>query len=206
MKISHIKLTPLHANCFMIVTDSAAICIDPGAYDERVLDFLNKNADKERLILLTHCHFDHVGGAERLRSETGVKIAIGELDAPALLDGQINLSVYFRSGLSPFCADVKLGDCEEIKVGDLKIKTYHTPGHTEGGVCFLINGCLFTGDTFFCGTIGRTDFPGGDEKTLRASLKRILEELPDDTAVYPGHMEFTTIEREKVFNPYYEAM
>lgn len=188
------------ANCYAVLSDKAAILIDPGAYSESAEKFLRDNAQRERLILLTHAHFDHIGGAEQLRKKTGVKIAIGRLDAPALSDGSINLSANFGIALNDFNADILLEDNQIFDIGDIKIKAIHTPGHTEGGMCYLLGDNLFSGDTLFCRTYGRTDFPTGDEIKLIESIKRLFSELDDNVMVYPGHNRTTTIGSEKKKN------
>ena len=188
------------ANCYTILSEKAAILIDPGAYSEAAEEFLQKNSQCERLILLTHAHFDHIGGADELRKRTGVEIAIGTLDAPALSDVSVNLSAKFDIPLEDFEADIELCDNDVFSVGDLEIKAIHTPGHTQGSMCYLIGDVLFSGDTLFCRTYGRTDFPTGDENALIASVKRLFDELKDDTVVYPGHNRSTTIGFEKQKN------
>lgn len=198
----------ISANCYMITGETGAVLIDTGEYSPLLEQFLKDNGDKHCLILLTHSHFDHIGGALKLRENTGVKIAIGEKEAPLLSDMDKNLSNRFHARLLPFSADITLSDGEEITVGDLKIKVIETLGHTVGGVCYLIEDCLFSGDTLFYESIGRTDFPGGDYKAIMASLEKLMM-LDDAVAVFPGHGESSTIEHERNFNPYirggYEA-
>lgn len=189
------------ANCYMITGKTGAVLIDTGEYSEKLEQFLKDNSDKERLILLTHSHFDHIGGALKLRENTGVKIGIGEKEAPSLLDGNLNLSNRFRANLAPFSADVTFSDGEKIKVGDLEFTVIETPGHTVGGVCYLIEDCLFSGDTLFFESIGRTDFPGGDINTLNRSLDKLME-LDDNINVFAGHGESSIIEHERHFNPF----
>lgn len=191
------------ANCYIITGETGAVLIDTGEYSEKLEQFLKDNSDKERLILLTHSHFDHIGGALKLRENTGVKIGIGEKEAPSLLDGNLNLSNRFHANITPFSADVTFSDGEKIKVGDLEFTVIETPGHTVGGVCYLIEDCLFSGDTLFFESIGRTDFPGGDISVLNKSLKKLME-LPDNIAVFAGHGESSTIEHERQFNPFIE--
>ena len=201
MEIKVISLGHIAVNCYMISTDKAAIVIDPGFSSAVVENFLLENADKERLILLTHGHFDHIGGAADLRDVTDTDIAIGEKENFALSDMEYNLSDRFHAHLEPFSADILLKDGEEFLVGDIKLKTILTPGHTVGGVSYLIDDILFSGDTLFNLSIGRTDFPGGDGNVLLNSLKR-LKYLDGDFKVYPGHGNPTTLSNEKVFNPY----
>lgn len=188
-------------NCYLIEGERGVVVIDPGYKREAILDFLKENEDKERLILLTHGHFDHIGGAEYLRLETGVKIGIGALDEPALSDDVLNCAVNFNRVISPFNADYLYNDGDVISVGDITLKVMHTPGHTVGGVCYLADGVVFTGDTLFKGTIGRDEFPGGDLETLKKSVKRLYT-LDEDTVIYAGHGDSSTIGIEKNENPF----
>lgn len=200
MDIKRIVLGEIAVNCYLVSTAAAAVVIDPGFENLRAEEFLLEGSDKQRLILLTHAHFDHIGGALRLREKTGADIVIGRCDNEYLSVPEVNLSNSFGVRLEPFCADRTVDDGDIINAGDMEIKVLHTPGHTVGGVCYLINESLFSGDTLFCGSVGRTDFPGGDFGVLSASVKRLYSLLPNETTVYPGHGEATDIGREKSYN------
>ncbi len=199
MKVERLPLGHIAANCYMISSDKSAIVIDCGLYSDFVYDFLDKNKDKERLILLTHMHFDHIGGAPKIREKTGVKIAVGKVDAPYLSDPEYNLSNRFHAHVEPFEADIVLSDNEVFTVGDITVKALQTSGHTKGGMCYLMEDKLFSGDTLFFETIGSTDFDGGNMRELITSIGRLLE-LGDNITVYPGHGEATTIGHEKRYN------
>jgi len=201
MEINTLILGDIGVRCYQVATEDAAVVIDPGFKNDKILRFLEENKNKERLILLTHAHFDHVGYAEELRKLSGVKIAIGELDNPALADTEYNLSYAFGVDMKPFEADVLLKDGEEFSIGSLKIKVMHTPGHTKGSVCYLMGEILFSGDTLFYESIGRDDFKGGNGAELNSSLLKLLE-LPDYISVLPGHNRDTTIAHERKYNPY----
>lgn len=188
-------------NCYLIEGEKGAVVIDPGYKREVLLDFLKENEDKERLIILTHGHFDHIGGAEYLRLETGVKIGIGALDEPALSDNELNCAVSFKRTLPPFSADYLYNDGDKISVGDINFEVIACPGHTVGGISLLCDGNLFSGDTLFKDGVGRTDFGGGSFSQLEKSIKRLYT-LPDDTVVLPGHGEQSTIGHEKNYNPF----
>lgn len=199
MEIRAIHLGLIKTNCYLISTDKAAVVIDPGFKTEITADFLKANGGKARMILITHAHFDHIGGAEALRDETGAEIGIGELDAPALRDTGLNLSDKFHAHIAPFSADRTFCDGEKFSVGDIDFEVILTPGHTVGGVSYLSGESLFSGDTLFAGAVGRTDMPGGSLKALKKSLKRLIA-LPEETKVYPGHGDFTTVGYEKENN------
>lgn len=199
MEIRALHLGLIKTNCYLISTDKAAAVIDPGFKTEITADFLKANGGKARMILITHAHFDHIGGAEALRDETGVEIGIGELDAPALRDTGLNLSDKFHAHIAPFSADRTFCDGEKFSVGDIDFEVILTPGHTVGGVSYLSGESLFSGDTLFAGAVGRTDMPGGSLKALKKSLKRLIA-LPEETKVYPGHGDFTTVGYEKENN------
>ena len=205
MEIKVLPLGHINSNCYMLSTERSAVVIDPGFKSETVSKFLIDNAHKERLILLTHAHFDHIGGAEGLRNLANTKIGIGEFDNLSLSDTRLNLSDLFHAKLSPFLADLIFCDNQTFSVGDIEFKVLHTPGHTPGGVCYLMGDILFSGDTLFKGSIGRTDFYGGDFKTLEKSVKRLYT-LDGNTTVLSGHGEATTIKEEKNFNPFIRGL
>lgn len=191
-----------YANCYGIFTEKAAIIVDPGKYTPELKRFFTDNSDKTRLILITHAHYDHIGGALQLRQETGVKIAIGKNEEFALSDPAYNLSGLFSSTLQPFNADYTIEDEEEFVVGDITVTAYETQGHTKGGMCYLIGNVLFSGDMLFYETVGRVDLPGGNIADMKESLDRIMWLFDDEVMVYSGHGEVTTIGHERKFNPY----
>ena len=191
-----------YSNCYGLLTDKAAIVIDPGKYTLELAQFLKSNADKTRLILITHAHYDHIGGALQLRQETGVKIAIGKNEEFALSDRAFNLSGRFTPPIPAHNADNTNEDEEEFSVGDITVKAYETPGHTVGGMCYLIGDNLFSGDMLFYETVGRVDLPGGNINDMKESLDRIMWLFDDDVSVYSGHGEVTTIGHERKNNPY----
>lgn len=192
----------IYANCYGILTDKAAIVVDPGKYTAEIAQFLKNNADKTRLILLTHAHYDHIGGAAELRKETGVKIAIGKNDEFALSDRNFNLSGKFTPEIPAFNADYTIEDEETFTVGDITVNAFETPGHTVGSMCYLVNDCLFSGDTLFYETVGRVDLPGGNFSDMKESLDRMMWLFDDEVKVYSGHGEMTTIGHERKNNPY----
>lgn len=204
MKVEYLLTGNLgpYSNCYGILTKKAAIVVDPGKYTPELKSFLVDNADKTRLILITHAHYDHIGGALKLRQETGVKIAIGKNEEFALSDPSYNLSGAFGTVLAPFNADYTIEDEEEFVVGDITVNAYEMSGHTIGGMCYLMGDCLFSGDMLFYETVGRVDLPGGNFSDMKESLDRIMWIFDDDVKVYSGHGDATTIGHERKFNPY----
>lgn len=201
MQIKALSLGILGVNCYLISTNDAAVVIDPAILDKRIEDFFLENNNKQRLILLTHCHFDHIGGADALRQKFNVKIAIGENEAASLLDTNMTLSCRFRARIEPFGADILLKDGESFEFADLDIQCIETKGHTVGGMCYKIGNALFSGDTLFKQSVGRVDFPGGNSKELRTSLNKLIN-MFEDIDVYPGHGEATTLSAERGSNPF----
>lgn len=195
------KVGPLETNCYLITdvfTKKSAI-IDPGGIsselDEKI-DLIGKN--NIDYILMTHGHFDHIRKAPRYKKLTGAKLVIGSKESDFTKDRRLNLC---RIPMDPFYADVLLNDGDIIVLGETKIKIMHTPGHTIGGICFMTDDCLFTGDTIMKGTIGRWDLNTGSFKQIKDSVNKILT-LSDNYKIYPGHGESSTLNAEKRNNSY----
>ncbi len=180
-----------YCNCYVVSTEKAVAVIDPGIYSEDLCRCLAAPG-KKRLILLTHRHFDHIGGAQQLRQETGAPILIGQADADALLDPDATLATRLKQPIGPFAADRLLEGEEEIPLGDLLIRAIPTPGHTVGGMCFLIGEHLFSGDILLPDKPAITRFPTGDPDAYLQTLRK-LQTLDPDTLVHPGHKEVATL-------------
>lgn len=193
------------SNTYLVVDEKtkAAFIVDAGKFDQSLVDEVNKRKLDVNYLILTHGHGDHIGGVEEYRKnfpKLQVLAHIAEKDF--LLDPKQNVSKEIWGREISVKADKYVKDQEELSVGPFNLKFLHTPGHTKGGMCILTEGVLFSGDTLFRQSIGRTDFPGGDFEEIKASINNKLFTLPDETDVFPGHMAPTTIGFEKENNPF----
>lgn len=204
MIIRSMPVGPLQANCFIVGCDEThhAAVIDPGGDADKILMALAKDKLTLKSIINTHGHFDHVSANKAMKKATGAELMIHPLDAPMLSQLARGAAMWgMRSEDSPD-ADRLLNDGDTVTVGTISFKVLHTPGHTPGGISLHVDKSVFVGDTLFAGSIGRTDFEGGDYNTLINSIHTKLFTLPDDVVVYAGHMGSTTIGREKKYNPF----
>ena len=193
----------LEANCYVVAAEEGAeaVAIDPGGDADVILAAAQDHGLHITHILDTHGHPDHTAGNFDLKAATGAKLYIHEADR-AMIEGSGREWAFTGLVHVPCNADETLNDGDELQVGALTLRVVHTPGHTPGGCCFAVGEALFTGDTLFAGSVGRTDFPGGDMDTLEASLARIIALFPDETVLYPGHGDATTLGEEKATNPW----
>lgn len=194
----------LQANCYLIWDeDRNAILIDPGDEADRLLRMIGKRGLSLSAILLTHAHFDHMMAVNAVKDETGAPVMVHAAEEPALTNEHINLSsmvgIPYRTA-----ADRLLQDGETVTIGKLTFTVIHTPGHTVGSCCYAIDDLLFSGDTLFAGSIGRTDFPGGSMTVMQQSLAKLCT-YPDYISVLSGHGEATTIGIEKRNNPFLQG-
>ena len=203
MKVHMLSLGPLGANCYILETDQKnAVAVDIGGDPEILLRLLRQQGLQLDRILLTHGHYDHMGGVARVQQETGAPVYIHGDDLGMLTDPVQSLATPMgMQGFEPVPDGKLLTDGAKIRLDDLELTVLHTPGHTPGSVCYLGNGLLFSGDTLFRQSIGRTDFPGGSMPQMRKSLTR-LNVLSGDLLIYPGHNGASTLEYEKEHNPY----
>lgn len=203
MQIITMNLGELDTSCYLLVSDEGnAAVIDPAGECDRIIEELSKNSLTLTKILLTHGHFDHTGAVAELKEITGAKVYI-HADDECMLNDTIKNVAYLVPGYSykPFEADVLLSGGDMIFLDELEISVMHTPGHTKGSVMYFVNNSIFTGDTIFEGSVGRTDFYSGDIKAQRETLKRISA-LRENYTLYPGHGGATTLEDEKKYNMY----
>lgn len=210
MKIDTLALGAYETNCFVLRSDSAAtdcLVVDPGLEAGPLIDFLKEHKLNPLAVVLTHGHIDHIAGLAELRVQfSGTKVYIHALDAKMLTDPYANLSAMHGVAFTTKPEDVALNEPDVIDLAGVKLQVLHTPGHTPGGICLYsqADGVAIVGDTLFAGSIGRTDFPGGNMEDLLNSVKEKLFTLPGETQAYPGHGPATTIAREKAHNPFFQ--
>jgi len=191
---------PLAVNAYLVADPSTktACLIDPGAEYKKIRAFLDKEGLKLSFIINTHGHGDHIGA----NADFGVPIYIHRLDKDFLVDPGRNLSRSFFFSVKSPPASRLLEEGDSIEIGGVRLKVLHTPGHTPGSISLVSGGVAFTGDTLFNSGVGRTDFDYGDEAALFDSIRKKLLTLPDETTIYPGHGEESTIGEEKRSNPF----
>jgi glyoxylase-like metal-dependent hydrolase (beta-lactamase superfamily II) len=204
MIITSLPTGPLEVNCYLVgceKTGKAAV-IDPGGNVNSILELLRQHDLTLAMVINTHGHFDHIGANRSLLEKTGCELLIHQDDAPLLQRAAEHAALFgLSTSRSPEPTRL-LKDGDTIELGDLTFKVIHTPGHSPGGICLHVDDCLFVGDTLFCGSIGRTDLPGGNHQQLINNIKNKLLGLADETKVYPGHGPATTIGHEKRHNPF----
>jgi len=201
MIIKTITIGPLEANCYIIGDENTleAAVIDPGDEPDIILESLRKEELKPIYLICTHAHFDHIGAIGELKNETGAKILIHK-DEKKIYDIATEMAALWGYEIPPLPKpDIYLNEGDILKIGSLNFKVIHTPGHSPGGICLYGHDILITGDTLFAGSVGRTDFYGGNLEKLKESFMRLLS-LPEHTQVFPGHGPKTTIKIEKKEN------
>ncbi len=204
MIIEKITVGNFSANCYIVGCDKSreGIIIDPGDEVDKILDLINKTGLDIKMILNTHAHIDHSLGIQGIKEKLGIDFYMHKDDL-TFLEHLIDQAQFFGlQAKSPPKVDRFLEDGDEISFGELETRVIHTPGHTPGGLSFLIEGSIFVGDTLFAGSIGRTDLPGGSYEKLIHSIKSRLLTLNSNTKVYPGHGPPTSIEIERKTNPF----
>lgn len=207
LKVERYVVGSVQTNCYLAINEATkeTLIVDPGGDAERLIAAVEEGKRKPAAILLTHGHFDHASGAEALAEKFGIEIYAEEHEKKTLENIELNLSHWEgTSRMRAYHADHYLRDGQELTLAGFLIRIFHTPGHTVGGCCYYLPEyeVVFSGDTLFCNSVGRTDFPEGSMSDLIRGIGEKLMPLPDDVLVYPGHNAATTIGAERVNNPY----
>jgi glyoxylase-like metal-dependent hydrolase (beta-lactamase superfamily II) len=209
MRSTRLVLGPLETNCWVVSDDGdgPAIVIDPADDVDRILAEVGERGVVA--VVLTHGHFDHLGAVTALLAGTGAPLMVHHDDAGGITSAEGTGGAAFGFSATSPPADRLLSDGDAVAAGDVRLSILHTPGHTPGGICLFARGeggdtpQLFSGDTLFAGSVGRTDFPGGNGRALALSIAEKLAPLPAETIVHPGHGPDTTIGRERRLNPFF---
>jgi glyoxylase-like metal-dependent hydrolase (beta-lactamase superfamily II) len=205
MIIKSIAVGPLQANCIIVADDVSkkAIVVDPGDESDRIVGTIREMGLTVEVVVCTHGHFDHMGVVGDIKNQTGARVAIHR-DELELYNGAKDMAAFWGQSLdAPPSPDMLLAEGDTLTIGDLSFSILHTPGHSPGGISLYAGNTVITGDTLFKGSVGRTDFYGGDKDKLKQSFRRLMA-LPEDTKVFPGHGPETTIGREKRENMFAE--
>jgi hydroxyacylglutathione hydrolase len=205
MLIKSFYTGPLSVNCYVITDEKSkkTFMVDPGGHNADMVNYIKEHQFLLEYIVLTHGHGDHIGGVPDIKKEfPNVKLVGCIHDKAMFEDARANMSTMIYGFPVEFSADQYVDDGDTMKIGEMELRFFHTPGHTPGGMCVLLEDVVFSGDTLFEQSIGRTDFPGSSFQALVKSIHEKLFILPDDTTVLPGHMGTTTIGFEKENNPF----
>jgi len=202
--VKRLVVGPLGTNCYVVASGpgAGAAIIDPGGEAEAILAEVAAEDLQVTYVINTHGHSDHVAANGRVLEATGARLVIHELDAAMLADPVANISAFIGAHTTSPAADVTVTDGDTVDIDGLVLRVLHTPGHTKGSICLLGAKTLFSGDTLFAGSVGRTDLPGGSSRDMADSLAKRIAVLDNDVVVYAGHGESTTIGREKMINPF----
>lgn len=205
LELEKCVLGPVLTNCYLAMNKETKeiLIVDPADKPEKIFQKIEEMGGRPAAVLLTHGHFDHIMAVEAVKKKYGIPVfACGKEDS-MLQDSSVNMTGQYGRPLS-VKADTKLEDMEVFEAAGFLVQMLHTPGHTAGSCCYYLKeqGVLFSGDTLFYGSVGRTDFPGGSTAQIVKSLHRLIDCLPEETKVYPGHDASTTIGYEKRYNPF----
>lgn len=201
MKVISEKFGSMDNNCSLIIdekTNQSAL-VDCNEFSQKMIDMIGDTDLK--YILLTHGHFDHIIGVKSVKEKYGAQVVISKEDEPMLNSSKLSLAVFCNAPQNNVDADIIVKDGDEITLGETKIKVMATPGHTSGSVCYIAENCIFSGDTLFYCSCGRTDFPSGSPEQMMSSLQK-LKALDGEYKVYTGHNNLTTLDFERKNNPY----
>ena len=204
MKYESLIVGPIETNCYIVFCSETLECavVDPGAEGDNIIRLIERRNFKPALLLNTHGHIDHIGANKDIKEKYDIPFYIHSADSPMLVSVlQSEMGIFMGAKDSP-APDHFLEDGEKIKIGKSFLEVIHTPGHSPGSVSFLGDGFLLSGDTLFCGGVGRTDLPGGSWQEMVSSINNKILTLPDEMIVLPGHGPHTTVGQEKRSNPF----
>jgi hydroxyacylglutathione hydrolase len=206
LDIQMLTVGPVAENCFVLRREGSGrgLIVDPGDEPDRILATVEQMGVKVEAILITHCHFDHIGAVAPVATITGAPVYCPQIERPLLAD---IMSYVPMPGIGPYEsyeADETIAGGETLELAGMTIDVIFTPGHSPGHVTYIVRGedTMFSGDVLFKGSVGRVDLPGGDGPTLLRSIRELVESQPPETGVYPGHMEVTTLGAERAANPF----
>ena len=204
MTVKQFLAGPIGTNCYLLINEKTkeAVIVDPASCPDYMMNYIKTEEIKLKAVLLTHAHFDHIMGIEDFLKAFDVPVYVGREEQPLLADDRLNASSMYGYHCA-YTGAKALEDGQTVECAGTEIHVIHTPGHTVGGCCYYLpeDEALFCGDTLFCGSIGRTDLPTGSSRDLAHSIREKLMILPDETKLYPGHMDESTIGYEKEINP-----
>ena len=205
MTVKQFLAGPIGTNCYLLINEKTkeAVIVDPASCPDYMMNYIKTEEIKLKAVLLTHAHFDHIMGIEDFLKAFDVPVYVGREEQPLLADDRLNASSMYGYHCA-YTGAKALEDGQTVECAGTEIHVIHTPGHTVGGCCYYLpeDEALFCGDTLFCGSIGRTDLPTGSSRDLAHSIREKLMILPDETKLYPGHMDESTIGYEKEINPF----
>ena len=206
MDVRMFTVGPVAENCFLVRRDDSdrALIVDPGDEAERILTPVRELGLTIDAILITHCHFDHIGAVSPVARETGAKVYCPQIEVPVLADIMSWVPGQMFGPFESYDADETLAGGETLELAGLELDVIHTPGHSPGHLTYSVRGedAIFSGDVLFQGSVGRVDLPGGDWDTLLESIRNLIDLHPAETTVYPGHMGITTLGAERASNPF----
>lgn len=205
MKVEKFVTGIISTNCYLVVNEETkqTVIIDPAACPDYLMGHIKSEGYQVEAILLTHGHFDHTMGIDGFQKEFPVPVYVHEAEAETLANPALNLSGVYTEGYT-FSGSTYVKDGQVLHLAGYEFQVLHTPGHTPGGVCYYVESeqVLFSGDTLFHGSVGRTDFPNSSMSDLVRGIQEKLLSLPDEVKVYPGHMDETSMGYEKSYNPF----
>ena len=211
IEVEKLVLGAVSTNVYLVFYNGNCLIVDPSDEAEKIISCIEERKAKPLAVLITHGHFDHIMAAPVLAKKYGIKIYAGEADRQLLEDSKLNLGQSFLGEDFTMEADEYLKNGDELEFEGFKLKVMYTPGHTVGSISFYSDDLegneafkkvIFSGDALFAGSIGRVDFPTGNEAAMRRTLEEVFKKMPLETVVFPGHGAATTIERELAHNPY----